>query len=320
MKWDVNWLGLLSLRKHQAPSLVVFFVASPLLIYSQSVPAAEKPSVWASPSTRLGFEVASIKLNSSCRQGGPHVRPAPGRLSLSCVSLRSLISTAYGRFANGAIRWVRPDVLGGPAWVDSELYDIEAKAVGPSSYEEINGVMLQALLQERFKVEVRSEFREMSVYLLTVAKGGPKLVATKSGVCVPEDPYGGPPRMGRGQPYNCGRVREISNSNGSVMDGYDLSMSDIAGEILAKYLDRPIIDRTGLTGKFDVHLSSLPAFVPRGLVSLNGGEVVMPSPPTDDRSPSVFTFAEEQLGLKLVSGKGPVEFLIIAHAERPSEN
>jgi len=285
------------------------------------LPATASAQVASSSSTaRPAFEVASVKLNSACgNQRGPNIRPSPGRLSLSCVSLRRLISTAYGAFADGVIRWVRPEVLGGPAWVDSDLYDIEAKTGNPATFEQINGVMLQALLEERFKVEVRREFREMPAYLLTVAKSGAKLRAAKGANCVPEDPYGGPPRFGRSEPFLCGRVRETSNNEGKVVEGYDVSMSDIVNQILVRYVDRPIIDRTGLTGKFDVHLTMLPTIMPKGPVRLNGVDVGSLPPPSDD-DPLVFSFVEQQLGLKLSSGKGPVEFLIIANAERPSAN
>src|SRR5262249_14744027 len=161
--------------------------------------------------------VASVKLNPNCGPQRPiGVRPSPGRLDWACVSLRRLVSMAYGGFADGAPRPVRPEVGGGESWVDSELYDIEAKASGPASFEQVRGVMLQRLLEERFKVEVRSEFRELAVYLLTVAKSGSRLQAAKVGGCIPEDPYGGPPNLRPGAPFHCGMPRSHSAPEGMV--------------------------------------------------------------------------------------------------------
>ncbi len=103
------------------------------------------------------------------------------------------------------------------------------------------------------------------------------------------------------------------------MEGYSLTVSDIIGQILTRYVDRSIIDQTGLKGTFDIHLESVPAILPQGPVRLNGVDVGN-LPPSDNSAPSVFSFVEQQMGLKLAAGKGPVEFLIIAHAEKPSAN
>src|SRR6185312_5891345 len=89
------------------------------------------------------FEVATVKRNTACgSRPAPGSLPSPGRLSLSCFSLRRLVSLAYGGFSGGAIRLIRPDVLEGPAWADSDLYDIEAKASGPAPFDQVYGVML----------------------------------------------------------------------------------------------------------------------------------------------------------------------------------
>ena len=100
------------------------------------------------------------------------------------------------------------------------------------------------------------------------------------------------------------------------LEAYSISMHDIASQVLARYVDLPIIDDTGLTGKFDVHLVSILPAAPRGPVLLNGE--LVGSLPADDSAPSIFSWVEQHMGLKLSSGKGPVEFLVIGRAERPT--
>jgi uncharacterized protein (TIGR03435 family) len=130
------------------------------------------------------FEAASIKPNLGC--GGPGRgsggRPSPGRVTLECAQLRDLILTAYGIYGNGGSanpRGFRMQVLGGPGWIDSDHYDIVAKAEGNTPVATLYGPMLRALLEDRFKLKVHRETREVPVYLLAVAKSGAKLKPTQ---------------------------------------------------------------------------------------------------------------------------------------------
>jgi uncharacterized protein (TIGR03435 family) len=151
-------------------AVVCFIHPQPSL--AQSTPSAEK------------FEAASIKLTKECV--GENPRLTPGWLSLNCYNLENLISTAYGRFANGRLNppWAVPKVEGGPSWTRSIGYDIDAKALNGASRELMRGPMLQALLGDRFKLKVHRETREAPVYVLTVAKSGSKLKPFKEGSCV----------------------------------------------------------------------------------------------------------------------------------------
>src|SRR5579872_3874975 len=129
--------------------------------------------------SRPAFEVASVKLNTHCDAGGPSGgMSTPGRTALECADLRDLILTAYGIYGNGAnpaSGSFRMQVVGGPAWINSTRYDIVAKPAGNPPRSEMYGPMLQSLLEDRFGLKVHRETQEGRVYLLTVAKKGPKL-------------------------------------------------------------------------------------------------------------------------------------------------
>lgn len=272
---------------------------------------------------RPSFEVASIKLDPSCKGRERGVRPSAGRLSMSCVPLRSLIRTAFGGFVNGSMRPTRLDVVGGPGWVDSDLYDIEAKANDAVPPDQIYGSMLQLLLEERFKLSVHKESRDDLVYVLTVAKSGPKLKPAKDGDCTPLDlnHLPGRPEAGQPLPHYCGIATGKASAAGMVYDGYGMTMADFAGRILAGNVDRPVMDKTGLTGKFDIHLVFVPNLPPPGPVRLNGVDIPsLPPPTSDDTGLSVFAAVERQLGMKLSPDKGPTDFFVITHVEKPSEN
>jgi uncharacterized protein (TIGR03435 family) len=166
--------------------------------------------------------------------------------------------------------------------------------------------MLQMLLETRCKLNVQKEARELPVYALTVARGGAKLQASKEGSCTPYDIKYSQLAPGEPQPKFCGTSFKPNGLN-VAFDGDGITIADFAGRLSSRDLGRPVIDKTGLTGLFDIHLEFAPA---------TGAAA-----PSDDSSgPSIFTAVEEQLGLKLSPDKGPVEVLVINHVERPSEN
>jgi len=255
---------------------------------------------------RPGFEVASIKPNKGCGDGPDGAAPSPGRLSLPCVSLRDLIVSAYGEFADGSTvsaRIKKSDILGGPAWLDTDLYDLNAKAEGGAPLGLMAGPMLQRLLEDRCKLKLHRESREAPVYSLSVAKGGLKIQTTKEGSCTPLDLSHLPSRPAAGEAGSpiCG----FSSRRGStplrvVTDAHGMTMAEFAERTLDR-LDRPVIDKTGLTGIFDIHLE------------------YAPNPDASD-GPSVFSAVQEQLGLKLSPDKGAKDVLVIDSIERPSEN
>jgi len=140
-----------------------------------------------SAAKRPEFEVASIKPDPGCDPRKDRGRISPGRASFVCLSLRTAIELAYADFDGPHWRWPRPEVLGGPRWVDSDYYDISAKADDPAPYWQMASLMLQALLEERFNVRVHTEDRDTSVYILTVVKNDPRLRRTVEGSGTPAD-------------------------------------------------------------------------------------------------------------------------------------
>lgn len=238
------------------------------------------------------------------RRGRSGFRATPGRLTAENLPLRVLIIAAYK--TRGSL------ITGGPGWLDSVLFNIEAKANTPAGADPMF-LMLQRLLEDRFQLRVHREIKEGPVYTLAVAKGGPHL---KAATCVPLDANHLPLPVARGEkPINyCGRIRTSANGSRRALDAEGIGMIDSAGlplqsvtGQLSELLDRTVINRTGLTGLFDIHLEWTP-------------DQPTAATPDDTSGPSIFTAVQEQLGLKLESGKGPVGFPVIDHAEKPSEN
>ena len=222
----------------------------------------------------------------------------PDGISQSNVPIKSLIASAYG---------VKDDLVsGGPAWVDSTPYDVEAKVAGPDvpTYKALSNdqrnLMLQALLTDRFKLAVHTETKELPVYELVVAKGGPKLTEAKTGDTYPNG-FKGPDGVGHG-----GMMR-IDGRGKLTAQG--IPMANLV-DILSRQLHRTIVDKTGLTGKYDFNLEYTPDDAPRGDGPAHG-DAAAPDP----NGPTIFTALEEQLGLHLNSTKGPVKTIIIDHIE-----
>jgi len=264
------------------------------------------------------FEVASIKLCTSGeggRSGGGTESlsgPSPDRLDVNCETVASLIQRAYSG---------RPPVpvSGGPAWVTSDRYRIDAKAERPQSREVMNGPMLQALLEDRFHLRILRESKEVPVYEMTVAKGGPKLQRAVEGDCLSDPAKIREARAAGQKPTPCGiYFGKKKDAPGIVTaNTRETSLTAIAKN-LSDLLDRPVIDKTGLTGTFDLYAEfvpdeSTPALLGRAMFAPLEG--VAPEP-----GPSFIPALQQQLGLKLEPAKGPRDFLVIDHVERPSEN
>jgi uncharacterized protein (TIGR03435 family) len=218
-------------------------VTLPLVIGVLNVP----PSQGQSPDARPEFEVASVKLGVAGQQQFLGVRS--GTFRADNISLRFLIRVAYG---------VRSfNVSGGPAWIDSEAYVITAKprvireGAKASTLPEMY-LMLQVLLEDRFKLKVHRETRELPVYELTVAKSGLKMQPAK---CTPGPP---PPQENRptgsgAQVAGCGSLLGGVNGLNRTENGIGTEMPSLL-TFLANLTRREVIDKTGLTGRFDLHL------------------------------------------------------------------
>ena len=255
---------------------------------------------------RVEFEVATIRRNETCVNGAGLEHHSPGRFGVECVSLRDYIRGAYGSYGFGRNPDVRPPkVLGGPDWVDTDRYDIVATAPGETGLDEMYGPMMRALLEDRFGLKIHSEIREFPVYTLTAGRGGAKLTPSKPGSCVAIDMKSvlkAPPG-----PNYCGQF-EMKRGPVSIANAKGMTIAEFAARVFRDTLDRPVIDQTSIAGLYDLHLE---------FSSLENSVVPVVA---DNAAPSVFTAVQEQLGLKLSPDKGPVEVLVIDHAEKPSAN
>jgi uncharacterized protein (TIGR03435 family) len=246
--------------------------------------------------TRAEFEVASIHVSKD-DAAKPAVRISPGRLSIENLTLRRLILVAYK---------VRDfQISNGPGWIGMEKFDIDAKTNGTDGADAMLST-LQALLESRFQLHFHREMKDGAVYLLTVAKSGAKLHEAK---CVPFDPND---LRRQGALSDAERARQCGGINRTVgkldsdgmtlEDGSGPAFQSLAGQ-LSLVLDRPVVNRTGLAGRFEVHLTW----------------DAEPSA-SDGSQPSIFTAVQEQLGLRLEAERAPVDNFVIDRVERPSEN
>jgi uncharacterized protein (TIGR03435 family) len=267
-----------------------------------------------SPASAAKFEVAAIRPtrpNVDCvgHELGWSPRISPRRFSLGCISAMQLVREAYGRFANGRLNPPEsiPEVIGGPAWFRSGGYNIDATTEDAASRELMNGPMLQSLLEDRFKLKIHRETREVPVYALNVGKAGSKLRPFKEGGCVLFDFDRGFYELPPGGKF-CDALIGGRPGFTITLEAQGASTA-LIGWLLGHYVDRPIVDRTGLAGMFDAHMEFLPEQTAGQALSLDpaGGA-------------SIFTAVREQLGLSLDPSKGPVEVLVIDQVERPSEN
>jgi uncharacterized protein (TIGR03435 family) len=282
--------------------------------------------LFGQPEAHPAFAVASIKQNTSNwnertqHPMGAGYQPG-GRLTATNASLKLLIQFAYAdhdaSMLGHSLPLLASQVVGGPSWIDSVGYDIEAKPESATDPKHA-WLMLQTLLADRFKLALHRETRDLPVYDLTAAKGGFKLPPPKDVDCV-SFPPGTTPHYVPGK-VDCGYVPLLMESTGLRMEGSRVHMTDLIRE-LAMALGRPVSDKTGFTGEFDLNLSftaddALMGFPGYGGTDDPGGARL----PSDRNLLNMFAALEEQLGLKLTPAKGPVEVLVVDHAERPTAN
>jgi uncharacterized protein (TIGR03435 family) len=291
----------------------VCVLAVMLALSMQSAAHAQSP--------RPQFEVASVKASPQGRIGGQLGRAPGGRLTASNVPLALLIQNAYR---------VRPfQVIGGPDWMTTDRWDIDARAeegsippqAGPSdpNVADPYSLRLQSLLEDRFKLRIRRETRDLPIFELTVAKGGlkAKLSDDQSPFRPPERgaPPPPPPSLRQGRPMPRG---SISLFGGGGLQAAAIPFVNFAAT-LSQIVGRTVVDKTELKGLYDFDLKWTP----------DAGQTIGPpgplprgveTPPIDPSGASLVTALQEQLGLKLESSKGPVEVLVIDSVSRPSEN
>ena len=237
----------------------------------------------------LKFEVATIKTSSPDGRGGI-ARPDPGGLRYRGTNI------PLGAYIAACYRLRRDQILNAPPWVDSESYDILAQAPKQSTVEEMY-LMMRNLLIERCHLKFHLETREMPIYVLTVDPAGTKLQRHDAA-------NGGDPWIEQG----------ITAPFHPKWTATAASMDIFTGR-LSRMMDRPVIDRTELTGDYDFTLTytaELPPNIPPD-AKINGD-------PIDLSGPNIFEAVRQQLGLLLVPRKGPAPMMIIDRIEKPSGN
>ena len=246
----------------------------------------------------LEFDVVSVK-PTAAQGNGTSIRISNGSLTVTGATLKQLITMCYGILDF--------QISGGPGWIVTDRFDVEAKAEAPSPlpdgqrrtdaqlkvFDDQFKERVQIMLADRFQLQVRESTKEMSIYALVQAKDGSKLV--------PADAAAG----NQGTHMNRGTM----TATASTMDSLAKSMSGTVG--------RPVVNKTGLLGKFDWKLEwspetgqmkpQVPGETPTAVIPETAG-------------PSIFTALQEQLGLKLEAQKGPAPVLVIERAEKPSPN
>jgi len=306
-------------------------------VFGQTAGKLEFDAATVKPSPPLGNGAIAIQ-----RKGGPGSSD-PGRVAYNGMPLKMLLTIAYD---------VKPYQISGPAWLDSERFDV-AGTVPEGTTKEQSNAMLQNLLLDRFGIKVHHETKELPLYELTVAKNGPKLKASVADPNVPPDgappePPKGPPPIGKDgfpqlPPGRKSQMMMVTPKGFHMMAGAQ-PVSALA-DMLGNMLSSPVLDKTGLTGTYDYTLDfsrdSVPG--PAGLPPLPPGKDGAfgaiatgpgpgPGPSTgpgagpasaadQPDAPSLFIAIQEQLGLKLEKKKGPLDLIVIDHAEKvPTEN
>ena len=264
------------------------------LIFVATVAAAQAPQ----------FDVASIKKNPT---GGARVsiETPPGRFQATNTPLRFLMRWSY--------RIAEPRIVGGPDWIGVDRFDVTATAPAEGWTAERTRQMVRALLTDRFGLATHTESREMRIYALAVAKPGvfgQHLRPAAFDCSAPDTPS----RMAPDGKVACGLL--VSQAAGSAsLRGGGQTMADFARS-LGEYVDRPLVDRTGLTARYDLELqftadrSALVGAAPPGGLSATVDSDVAPLP----------TALLEQLGLRLTSEQGRVDVLVIDRVSQPTEN
>lgn len=271
--------------------LCVAFPAVAVALMASTQPAPARPE----------FAVASIKPNN--RPCGTTYGVGGGAGGGKCVTLKELIRLAWR---------VQPfQISGGPSWIATEHFDVAGKAEDLNANPDELRLMLRSLLEDRFHLRLHATSKTSVVYALVPAKGGPKLRLSADQT---SPDVNGPAPNGAGP--NHGAIRMGSG----LMLGNAVPLSRFA-TFLSQRVDRLVIDRTNLSGRFDIQLQWAPGsgdiagdFAP-SIIGASGETLT-----ADPSGPSLFTAIQEQLGLRLESARAPVDLFVIDHVERPTPN
>jgi uncharacterized protein (TIGR03435 family) len=255
-----------------------------------AIPEPPPPPVRMAANADPAFEVATIKPSNPARPGKLFTVKGADVITIN-TTLSDLITMAYDLHLK--------QISGAPSWVESEKFDLTGRPDVPGQPNVAQmKIMIQKLLADRFQLKFHREKKELSVYALTVGKGGPKFAKSE------RDPnglpglfFGGP---GPGMNFN------VTNA----------TMPQFASVMQGSVLDRPVVDQTGLAEKYDFILKWTPG--PGEFLTMGGPP---PSPPDSvDAPPDLFTAIQQQLGLKLDSTRAPADVIVLDRVEKPSDN
>ena len=274
---------------------IVFGLMHATQIGAQSQPAEATPDI-------PKFEVATIKPTQS-DENGTMRRRMPDGIAMTGVPVQMLLTEGFGMEDDR--------IIGAPGWAKSDRFDIQGKVSEEDAPKlkrltpDQRGIMLQTLLEDRFKLKFHHETRELPVYALVIENGGSKLKGSK-----PDDPT-----------LNGGHGLHMMSMGSGDFEAQGASIGMLI-QALSLQVRRTIVDETGLAGNYDFRLKWVPDDAPP--VMAGAGSAGAPgnegATPPDAVGPSLFTALEEQLGLKLEPQKGPIDVIIIDHIEKPSEN
>jgi uncharacterized protein (TIGR03435 family) len=257
-----------------------------------TIPEPPPPPVRMAADAKPEFEVATIKPSDPARPGKLFTVRGQEVITIN-TTLSDLTTMAYDLHPK--------QIVGAPAWVESDKFDVTGKPDVPGQPNVTKmKIMFQKLLADRFQLKFHREKRELSVYALTVGKPGPKFKKSE------RDPNGLP-----------GLFFQGNGGLGTALNVTNATMQEFANLLQAAVLDKPVVDQTGLAEKYDFILKFTPE---EGQMLGLRGPNPPPPPENAEAPPDLFAAVQQQLGLKLESTKAPADVLVIDHVEKPSAN
>ncbi|MEP6960649.1 MAG: TIGR03435 family protein [Acidobacteriota bacterium] len=270
----------------QGPNQLTLNLVRATAATAWTIPAPPAPPALMAENARLAFEVATIKPSAPDAQNAPF-RVSPERIEILNRSLASLIREAWPLHSS--------QIIGAKGWMETERWDIVGKpaAPGQANIDQLRQIV-RSVLEERFNLKFHMEERELPVYAISMGKTGQH----KLRAATVQNP------LPLGDTRGAGTY--IARNN---------TIKDLAERLQDSVLDRPVVDRTGIVGRFEFTLEWRPDEFQFG-----GRAASMPKPPNVDALPDLFTAFQDQLGLKLEALKAPANVFVIDSAQRPSEN
>ena len=259
-----------------------------------TIPDPPRPPVRMAANADPAFELATIKPSDPARPGKLFTVRGRDVITIN-TTLNDLITMAYNLHAR--------QITGGPAWLDSDKYDLTGRpdVPGQPSVAQIK-IMVQKLVADRFQFKFHREKKELPVYAITVAKTGAKISKSTA------DPNGLPGLFFGGGGPGGGMNFNVRNA----------TMAEVASTLQGSVLDKPVVDQTGLAEKYDFIVKFTPD--PGQMAGFGAGGPPPPATDNPDAPPDLFSAFQQQLGLKIETSKAPVDVLVIDKVEKPSAN